>query len=206
MTQITTQSVLFDDEFFKPVAVSFDQPDSSSDGGAIRLNAVDSQLSLTERLPGCIRDSRQADKVIHSYHDLLRQRIYGIASGYPDCNDANALSNDPVQKLMLDRVSIDGQDLGSQPILSRFENSPTSKELFLMAAEIADVVIERHAKRLGGKARRITVDMDPADDPTHGQQHPDHKRRSKISESEEVGDKCVRTRPQKSDIWEQPPF
>jgi hypothetical protein len=170
MTQVTTQSVLFDEEFFKPVAVSFDQPDSSSDGGAILLKAIDNQLSLTDRLAKCINDGRQAGKVIHSYSDLLRQRIFGIASGYPDCNDADALASDPVQKLLLDRDPIDGQDLGSQPTLSRFENSPSSKELFRMGEEIADVVIERHAERLGGKARRITIDLDPTDDPTHGAQ------------------------------------
>lgn len=170
MTQFTTQSVLFSEDFFKPVTVSFDQPDSSSDGGAILLKAVDNQLSLTGRLAKCIHDSRQAGKVIHSYGDLVRQRIYGIASGYPDCNDADALATDPVQKLLLDRDPIDGQDLGSQPTLSRFENSPSSKELFRMAEEIADVVIERHAERLGAKARRITIDMDPTDDPTHGAQ------------------------------------
>jgi len=170
MTQNTTQSVLFNEDFFKPVSVSFDQPDSSSDGGAILLKMIDNQLSLTDRIARCIRDGRQAGKVIHSCGDLFRQRVYGIASGYPDCNDADALATDPVQKLLLDRDPIDGQDLGSQPTLSRFENSPSSKELFRMAEEIADVVIERHAKRLGGKARRITIDLDPTDDPTHGAQ------------------------------------
>jgi hypothetical protein len=170
MTQLTTQSVLFGEDFFKPVAVCFDQPDSSSDGGAILLKVIDNQLSLTDRIANCVHDNRQAGKVIHSYSDLLQQRIYGIASGYPDCNDADALATDPVQKLLLDRDPIDGQDLGSQPTLSRFENSPSSKELFRMAEEIADVVIERHAKRLGGKARRITIDLDPTDDPTHGAQ------------------------------------
>ncbi len=170
MTQVTTQSVLFGEDFCRPVTVSFDQPDSSSDGGAILLKMLDNQLSLTDRLAKCIQDSRQAGKVIHSCGDLLRQRIYGIASGYPDCNDADALATDPVQKLLLDRDPIEGQDLGSQPTLSRFENGPSSKELFRMAEEIADVVIERHAKRLGGKARRITIDLDPTDDPTHGAQ------------------------------------
>ena len=170
MTQSTTQSVLFAEDFYKPVNISFDQPDSSSDGGAILLKAVDNQLSLTDRLAKCIRDSRQAGKVIHSSSDLLRQRIYGIASGYPDCNDADALATDPIQKLLLDRDPIDGQNLGSQPTLSRFENDPSSKELFRMTEELADVVIERHARRLGNKARRITIDMDPTDDPTHGAQ------------------------------------
>lgn len=92
MTQFTTQSVLFSEEFYKPVSVAFDQPDSSSDGGAILLKAIDNELSLTDRMTKCIRDSRQAGKVIHSCGDLLRQRIYGIASGYPDCNDSDALT------------------------------------------------------------------------------------------------------------------
>jgi hypothetical protein len=170
MTQCTTQSVLFDEEFHKPVVATFDQPDSSSDGGAVLLKSVDSQLSLTERIAACIRDPRQPGKVVHSAIDLLRQRIFGIACGYPDCNDADALANDPIQKLLLDRDPIDGQSLGSQPTLSRFENDVTSQELFRMATTLADVVIDHHAERLLGKARRITVDMDPTDDPTHGTQ------------------------------------
>ena len=170
MAHDTTQRVLFADDFHKPVTVSFDQPDSSSDGGAILLKPIDDELSLTERLARCLFDRRQAGKVLHSSVDLLRQRVFGIAAGYPDCNDADALADDPVQKLLLDRDPIDGQSLGSQPTLSRFENAPSSQELFLMADELADVVIERQRDRRGGKARRITIDMDPTDDPTHGAQ------------------------------------
>ena len=170
MTQDTTQRALFADDFHKPVTVTFDQPDSSSDGGAILLKPIDDELSLTERLASCLRDRRQPGKVLHSSVDLLRQRVFGIAAGYPDCNDADALADDPVQKLLLDRDPIDGQSLGSQPTLSRFENAPSSQELFLLADELADVVIERQHDRRGGKARRITIDMDPTDDPTHGAQ------------------------------------
>jgi len=170
MTQSTTQSVLFSEEFHKPVTVTFDQPNSSSDGGAVLLKAVDNKLSLTERLHACMFDLRQPGKVLHSNLDLFRQRVFGIASGYPDCNDADTLANDPIQKLLLDRDPIDGQSLGSQPTLSRFENSVDYKELFIMADTLADVVIEHHADRLHGKARRITIDMDPTDDPTHGAQ------------------------------------
>jgi len=170
MTHSNTQPVLFAEEFYRPVTVTFDQPDSSSDGGAVLLKAIDNQLSLTDRLAACIRDERQPGKVVHSCLDLIRQRIFGIAAGYPDCNDAKALADDPVQKLLLDRDPIDGESLSSQPTLSRFENAPSSKELFRMAEELADVVIERHARRLGDKVRRITIDMDPTDDPTHGAQ------------------------------------
>ena len=168
MTQFTTQSVLFGKDFHKPVTVTFDQPDSSSDGGAVLLKAVDNNLSLTERLNICMCDPRQPGKVIHSNLDLLRQRVYGIASGYPDCNDSDALADDPIQKLLLDRDPIEGQSLGSQPTLSRFEKSVDSKDLFVMAESLADVVVEHHADRLKGKARRITIDLDTTEDPTHG--------------------------------------
>ena len=170
MTQFTTQSVLFSEEFHKPVTVTFDQPDSSSDGGAVLLKAVDNNLTLTERLNNCMCDPRQSGKVIHRNLDLLRQRVYGIASGYPDCNDADSLADDPIQKLLLDRDPIEGQRLGSQPTLSRFENSVDSKDLFCMAESLADAVVEHHANRLKGKARRITIDLDPTEDPTHGVQ------------------------------------
>ena len=39
-----------------------------------------------------------------------------------------------------------------------------------MADELATRVIERHRRRLDGRARCITLDLDPTDDPTHGAQ------------------------------------
>ena len=39
-----------------------------------------------------------------------------------------------------------------------------------MGRELATRVIERHARRLDGRARRITIDLDPTDDRTHGGQ------------------------------------
>jgi hypothetical protein len=170
MTQDSTQSVLFPQVFHKPVVASFDQPDSSSDGGAILLKAIDSELDLTERLAGCIRETREEAKIVHPLLDLFRQRVYGIACGYPDCNDADRLADDPIHKMLLDRDPIDGNSLGSQPTLSRFENAPSSKDLFKLGCALADTVIEHHAKRLKGKARLVTIDLDPTDDPTHGAQ------------------------------------
>jgi hypothetical protein len=170
MTKDNTQSVLFPEIFSKPVFACFDQPDSSSDGGAILLKSIDTEMQLTQRLADCIQDNRQAGKVVHQLFDLFRQRVYGIALGYPDCNDAARLSDDPIHKLLLDKDPIDGESLGSQPTLSRFENSVSTKDLYKMSCKLADIVIEHHAKRLKGKARRITIDLDPTDDPTHGGQ------------------------------------
>jgi hypothetical protein len=166
----TTQSVLFPGIFKRPVVAKFDQSQGSSDGGAILLKAADQQLQLTAALAGCLKDERQAAKVDHEIEELLTQRIMAIACGYEDANDAARLACDPVHKLLVGRDPVEGEDLASQPTLSRFENSVGRKELFRMAEALADTVIERHRKRLKGRARLITIDLDPTDDPTHGAQ------------------------------------
>src|SRR6059036_1641370 len=60
--------------------------------------------------------------------------------------------------------------LASQPTLSRFENAVGRRTLIAMGHVLADTVIEHHRRRLKGCATRITIDLDPTDDPTHGQQ------------------------------------
>src|SRR3989441_2219111 len=52
----------------------------------------------------------------------------------------------------------------------RFENAVGPRELIAMGHVLADTVIEHHRRRLKGRATRITIDLDPTDDPTHGQQ------------------------------------
>jgi len=166
----TTQCVLFPELFARPVVAQFDQAQGSSDGGAVLLKAADRRLGLTTALAACLKDERQAVKVDHEIEELLTQRIMAIACGYEDGNDAAQLASDPVHKLLVGRDPIKGEDLASQPTLSRFENAPNRKELFRMAEALADTVIERHRERLKGRARRITIDLDPTDDPTYGAQ------------------------------------
>jgi hypothetical protein len=154
----------------QPVVAQFNQAHASSDGGAVLLKALDDRLGVTERLAGSLVDRRQPGKVQHELIELVRQRIYGIACGYADCNDAARLAEDPIHKLLLDRDPLDGPALASQATLSRFENAVGRPALYLASVGLADLVIEHHRARLGGRARRITLDLDPTDDPTHGQQ------------------------------------
>jgi spore coat polysaccharide biosynthesis protein SpsF (cytidylyltransferase family) len=135
------------------------------------LKAAERRLGIMGAFADCIQDDRQAGKVQHELEELLTQRVMAIACGYEDANDAARLASDPVHKLLVGRDPRKAeQDLASQPTLSRFENSVDRKELFRMAEALAERVIERHRKRLHGRARRITIDLDPTDDPTHGQQ------------------------------------
>ena len=166
----TTDCLLFSDIFDRPVVAKFDQRQSSSDGGAILLKAAEHRLGLTSALAAGLRDDRQPGKVQHELRELITQRVMAIALGYEDANDAARLASDPIHKLLVGRDPVAGEDLASQPTLSRFENAPERKELLRMTEALANCVIERHRKRLHGRARRITIDMDPTDDPTHGQQ------------------------------------
>src|SRR2546425_12661119 len=169
-TECITQVTFKFDPKSKPVGARFDTPHASSDGGAILLKGIDTQLGLTKRLAACLDDPRQPGKVQHQTLELLRQRVFGLACGYADCNDAARLADDALHKLLLERDPLAGPALASQPTLSRFENTVGRRELIAMGHVLADTVIEQHRRRLKGRAARITIDVDPTDDPTHGQQ------------------------------------
>ena len=114
-TACIAQSTLPVHGISKPIIARFDQPHASSDGGALLLKAVDDRLGLTWRLASALRDRRQPGKVAHPLRDLLRQRVFGLACGYADCNDAARLADDPIHKLLLERDPLEGAALGSQP-------------------------------------------------------------------------------------------
>jgi hypothetical protein len=164
-----TQRLIFPEVFEKPVHCQFDEPHSSSDGGALLLTGADQKLQLTAALAACLVDARQTAKVKHTIADLLRQRIYGLASGYADANDAARLAQDPIFKLLLDRAPLDGPELSSQATLSRFENRIGPRENYRLGAALAQQVINRQRRRRR-KAKRVTIDLDSTADPTHGQQ------------------------------------
>jgi hypothetical protein len=162
--------VLFPDLFDRPLTAAFDVPNASSDGGALLLKAADRRLGgLIARLAAALDDTREAGKVRHGIGDLLGQRIYGLALGYDDANDAARLAADPMHKLLLGRDPATGDSLASQPTLSRFENGVSRGELLRLSEALFEAVITRHRRRRR-KVRRILVDLDVTDDPTHGAQ------------------------------------
>ena len=164
----TRQGVLFKGLLKKGVVARFDQPHGSSDGGAVLLKACDEQLGLSAAMASCLKDVRQPLKVQHSYRELFQQRMFGIACGYSDGNDAARLAEDPVFKLLAGRDAVEGAALASQPTLPRFERAAGSAPLLRMSEALAEAVIRRHRRRR--RAKRITIDLDPTHDPTHGGQ------------------------------------
>jgi hypothetical protein len=172
MQDTTKQTVLFPELFSKPIHVAFCREELSSNGGTVLLAARDRQLKLTESLSEVLADTRQPGKVHHQYLEQMRQRVYGIALGCPDGNDAAKLRNDPMLKLGCDRDPHKGEALASQPSLSRFDNLPSRTQLLRMAYRLAETVISTQAAKRTAKKRprRIIIDIDPTCDPTHGAQ------------------------------------
>lgn len=169
MAKHSCETSLFKGIFHKPVVSQFDSELRTSDGGASLLGAVDRRITLTETLSELLGDPRDPARTEHSYLELLRQRVFSIALGYPDGNDSARIGGDPMLKLVCGRKPADGGALASQPTLSRFEHGITGRDLISLGRGLEDFVIKRlrHRHR---RARIITVDLDGTVDPTHGQQ------------------------------------
>jgi hypothetical protein len=121
------------------VRADFDGGALSSDFGALLLRGIDRQIGLTERLAAAMQDKRHPSYIDHTLRDLLAQRIYQIASGYADGNDANSLRHDPLFKLSLERPPLEpAQDLASAPTFSRLEHSVDRKDLYRLTHALVD--------------------------------------------------------------------
>ena len=139
----------------------------TSDAGLLPLRAFDQQHHLSRDWAAVLRDRRQEDRVQHDSLALLRQRLYQIVGGYEDANDADRLRHDPLLQIVADEKL--GDALGSQPTLSRWENSACARDL----VRLSDTGCEQFIRLCGDQVRQrgeILLDLDSTDDPTYGQQ------------------------------------
>lgn len=149
------------------VRADFEGGALSSDFGPLLLRGVDRQIGLTERLAAAVREKRHRSYIDHPLRDLFAQRIYQIASGYADGNDANSLRHDPLFKLGVERLPLEPeQDLASAPTFSRLEHSVDRKDLYRLTQAFIDHFIASYPE----PPAAIVLDLDHSDDPTHGQQ------------------------------------
>jgi len=98
--------------------------------------------------------------------------VYQIASGYEDQDDSDSLRSDPLLKLVCGRLPESSVDLASQPTMSRLENAVTASACYRMALALGAVYIGQRGR--DGAPKRILLDIDSTDDPTHGDQEGSH--------------------------------
>jgi hypothetical protein len=165
---LVAEQVSFD--FFPqiPVVVQHSAGLLTSDAGLLPIREFDRRWKYTQRMAACL-DDPNPDRG-QSLVSMLRQRVFGILAGYEDCNDHDTLRDDPVFKLIAERLP-DGAALASQPTLSRFENLVTPAMLEKLIDFNIKTGIERLKEHHGGQLpASLTLDLDATDDPTHGHQ------------------------------------
>ncbi len=151
-----------------PVVVQPTGGQLTSDAGLLAIRQFDQRWNYTQRMAACLADPNPQRG--QSLISMLRQRVFGVLAGYEDCNDHDTLRDDPVFKLIAERLPGDAA-LASQPTLSRFENLATPRVLQKLIDFNIATGIERLRQHHGGQLpAAITLDLDATDDPTHGHQ------------------------------------
>jgi hypothetical protein len=167
MTDSATAAVRFLTDLPSPLTVTFDAPALTSDGGLPWLHAADRALDVCATLARHLPDRRAAN-TRHPLLDLVRQRVFQIACGYEDQNDADILRHDPLLKLVCGRLPVTGPPLASQPTLSRLDNLPSRRDCYRMAVALGEVYL--YQRERSGVPRSLLLDFDATDDPAHGEQ------------------------------------
>jgi len=167
MCESATAPIRFADVGPLPLEVDFLGGRLTSDGGLAWIAAADAALGVTAALAAVIPDWRTR-RGRHDLATLVAQRVYQIACGYEDQDDADALRADPLLKHVCGRLPETGADLASQPTLSRLENAITARTCYRLAVALGEVYLRERER--DGVPTRILLDLDGTDDPTYGAQ------------------------------------
>jgi hypothetical protein len=169
------------------VTVDFSGGAVVSDAGLLAVRRLDRKLDVLRSAARRLPDPRSQEFVTHSTERILTQRVYQILGGYFDGNDAQELRHDPLFQTLCDRSPRDDQPLASGSTLNRFQHAYTRREAE-KPPEDRDVLFEQraaHVQRIKQMNRylvelfiktrrvppkRIVLDLDATDDPTHGDQ------------------------------------
>jgi hypothetical protein len=167
MVQSATDPFAFAVPAALPLTVDFAGGRLTSDGGLAWLAEADAALGLCATLAAQIPDWRRR-RSRHDLATLLTQRVYQIACGYEDQDDADALRTDPLLKLVCGRLPETDPDLASQPTFSRLENAVSARTCYRLAVALGECYLRDRERN--GIPTRIVLDFDGTDDPTHGEQ------------------------------------
>jgi len=165
--QSATPSYTFATSAALALEATFDGGRLTSDGGLPWLAEAEDASGICRALAACVPAWRRSHRA-HSIEALTRQRVFGIACGYEDQNDADTLRADPVLKLVCGRRPESDADLASQPPLSRFEHAVDRHACRALAHALLDVYLR--ARERDSRPAHIVLDSDSTDDPTHGEQ------------------------------------
>ena len=159
----------------------------SSDGGALLLREVEQRTGIVKRLAQQFVDHRDPELIEHSVEDLVMQRVFGLALGYEDLNDHDALRLDHLLALAIGkddptgaarkRERDQGVALASSSTLNRLElTTPEAtaqsryKKIASNTAGMDELLVTTFLEAHDEAPEQIWLDIDATDDPLHGNQ------------------------------------
>ncbi len=169
----------------------FDGGAITSEAGGLLLRGVEKATGIIRQFARCFTDHRDVESIEHAVEELVAQRVYGLALGYEDLNDHDALRHDPLLAALVGKLDPTGQHrkktsdrgkaLAGKSTLNRLE---LTKEAALDSAgkkdrykkiEVIPSAVERLPVELFLQAHpvapaEIVLDLDATDDPIHGNQ------------------------------------
>jgi hypothetical protein len=97
------------------------------------LGGADKAIKLIERVAKCFVDRRDPSLIEHSVATLVGQRIFGLALGYEDLNDHDALRHDPLFAVLASKLKARRADcapVAGKSTLNRLERSKETPSLY----------------------------------------------------------------------------
>src|SRR5438876_5019803 len=181
------QQLTFWDLGTQRVTVDFQGGRVVSDAGLLPVRLLDKELGVLREIAARLPDPRAQKFVTHTREALLTQEVYQILAGYPDGNDAQVLRQDPLFQTLVDVTPDAERELASGSTLNRFHHAYTRRQAEVPLAErpvLGEIdaaltqrlrVLNDYLPELFLRTRRtppshVILDLDPSDDPTHGQQ------------------------------------
>ncbi|HYY27921.1 MAG TPA: IS1380 family transposase [Chthoniobacterales bacterium] len=167
---------------FKPVegrevVAAFDGGAITSDAGALLLGAADRAIAMMDRFATCFHDGRRQDLIEHEVKTLVGQRVFGIALGYEDLNDHDALRHDPIMAVLAGKLEARREDcapVAGKSTLNRLELSrlePTRyHKISHNPVAIKTLMVDLFLESQERPPSEIVLDLDATDDPVHGNQ------------------------------------
>lgn len=171
----------------RAVVGQFDGGKISSDSGGLLLREVEQRTHILKRLAGCFADHRDPDQIEHTVESLIKQRVMGLALGYEDLNDHDALRQDPLLALLSDVADPTGQArrraqdkgcaLAGKSTLNRLELTPPDadaasryKKIVARTEAMDELLVDLFLEAHDTAPAEIILDVDATDDPLHGHQ------------------------------------
>ena len=167
----------------RAIVAEFNGGEISSDAGLLLIRQVDQQYGFSQQIAACFTDHRNPSRIEHTLEAMVAQRLYGLVQGYEDLNDHETLRADGMLGIAvgkLERRHGEGAPLAGKSTLNRLEQSyrrddsaavnPRYVKTTVDPVSLEAVLLHLFFAQQTTRPKRLILDMDVTDDPTHGAQ------------------------------------